>query len=91
MPIPDEETPRLAEINRRIGDLGQTLSDFRSEVRSNFSEMMRKDTYIAERDAMRDRIANLEARARTMQTTVYTAIVGAVISIITVFVTRGGT
>lgn len=89
MPIEDHEAPRLAEIGRRIHEVGQNLSDFRQEVRGNFIEMVRKDTYQAERDALKERIVALEQRARAAASLSYGAWVSVAIAIITLWVTRG--
>lgn len=90
MPVYDDEAPRLAEIGRRIAEVGQNLSDFRSEVRYNFAEMVRKETYTAERDAMRDRINSLESRAKSLQNLVYSGLATIAVSIIVFWLTRGG-
>lgn len=89
MPIEDTEAPRLAEIGRRISEMGQTLSDFRSEVRGNFIEMVRKDTYQAERDALKERIVNLEQRARSAANFSYGAWVSIAVAVVTLWITRG--
>lgn len=89
MPIEDTEAPRLAEIGRRIAEMGQTLSDFRQEVRGNFTEMVRKDTYAVERDALKDRIVALERRAASMQTLMYGSIASVVVGVITMWLMRG--
>jgi hypothetical protein len=89
VPIEDHEAPRLAEIGRRIHEVGQNLSDFRQEVRGNFIEMVRKDTYQAERDALKERIVALEQRARAAASLSYGAWVSVAIAIITLWVTRG--
>ena len=89
MPIEDHEAPRLAEIGRRITEVGQNLSDFRQEVRGNFIEMVRKDTYQAERDALKERIVALEQRARAAASLSYGAWVSVAIAIITLWITRG--
>lgn len=89
MPIEELEAPRLAEIGRQITQVGQNLSDFRSEVRVNFSEMVRKDTYSVERDALKDRIAVLERRAASMQTLMYGSLASVVVGVITMWLMRG--
>lgn len=85
----DSEAPRLAEIGRRITEVGQNLSDFRSEVRGSFIEMVRKDTYQAERDALRERIASLEQRARNVAALSSGAWVSIAVAVLTLWVTRG--
>lgn len=89
MPIEDTEAPRLAEIGRRITEMGQTLSDFRAEIRGNFIEMVRKDTYQAERDAMKERIAELERRARSTTNLIYGSLASIAVVLVTMWVARG--
>lgn len=89
MPIEDHEAPRLAEIGRRIAEVGQSLSDFRAEVRGNFVEMVRKDTYQVERDALKDRILELERRARSMTTMFYGSMFSIAVTVVTFFVLKG--
>lgn len=89
MPLHEEDVPRLSEIGRRISEVGQHMADFRSEVRSSFAEMVRKDTYHAERDALKDRIVNLEARAKTLQGLAYGAIVTLIVSVVGMWLMRG--
>lgn len=90
MPVYEDEAPRLAEIGRRIAEVGQNLSDFRNEVRVNFAEMVRKDTYAVERDALKERIQALESRAKSLQNLVYSGLATIVISVIIFWVTKGG-
>lgn len=89
MPIEDHEAPRLAEIGRRIAEVGQSLSDFRAEVRGNFVEMVRKDTYMVERDALKERIIELERRARATNNLIYGALVSVAVAVATFFILRG--
>lgn len=89
MPIEDTEAPRLAEIGRRIAEVGQNLSDFRLEVRGNFTEMVRKDTYTVERDALKDRIIVLERRATSMQNLMYGSLASVIVGVITMWLMRG--
>lgn len=90
MPFNEDEAPRLAEIGRRITEVGQNLADFRNEVRTVTSEMLRKETYHVERDAMKDRILALEARSKTMQNLIYSGLGTIIVSIVVLWVTRGG-
>ncbi len=90
MPIEDTEAPRLAEIGRRITEMGQTLSDFRSEVRGNFVELVRKDTYLAERDALKERIIELERRARSTTNLIYGSLASVAVALILMWVAKGG-
>lgn len=90
MPFNEDEAPRLAEIGRRITEVGQNLADFRNEVRTVTSEMLRKETYQVERDAMKDRILALEARSKTMQNLIYSGLVTIIVSVVVLWVTRGG-
>lgn len=90
MPLHDDEAPRLAEIGRRIAEVSQTVNDFRNEIRANFTEMVRKDLYYAERDAMRERITSLETRAKTLQGLAYGSIFTVIASLFTMWITRGG-
>lgn len=89
MPIEDHEAPRLAEIGRRITEVGQSLSDFRAEVRGNFVEMVRKDTYMVERDGLKERIIELERRGRSMANMLYGAIISIGVAVATFFILRG--
>jgi hypothetical protein len=89
MPLQDDEAPRLAEIGRRIHEVGQNLSDFRNEVRSNFSEMVRRETYVAERDALKERVVALEQRARSMQSLLYGALASIAVALVLMWITRG--
>lgn len=89
MPLEDTEAPRLAEIGRRIAEVGQSLSDFRAEVRGNFVEMVRKDTYTVERDALKERIVELERRARSTTNLIYSSLAAIMVTVITFFVLRG--
>lgn len=89
MPLHDDEAPRLAEIGRRIAEVSLTVNDFRNEVRAGFGEMVRKDLYTTERDAVKERIANLETRARTLQGLAYGSIFTVIASLFTMWVTRG--
>lgn len=91
MPVHEDEAPRLAEIGRQIAQVGQNLSDFRSEVRFNFSEMVRKETYVAERDALKERIVSLEQRSRVLQGAFIGVICTVIAAVIVAWVTRGGT
>lgn len=84
----DSEAPRLAEIGRRIVEVGQNLSDFRAEVRGSFSEMVRKDTYQAERDAIKERIGNLEQRARSSMNLLFGSMASVAVAFITLWMTR---
>lgn len=85
----DSEAPRLAEIGRRITEVGQNLSDFRAEVRGNFVEMVRKDTYQAEQSALKERITALEQRARSVAALSSGAWVSIAVAVLTLWVTRG--
>ena len=89
MPIEDTEAPRLAEIGRRISEMGQTLSDFRNEVRGNFYEVVRKDTYQAEREALKERILALEQRARSTMNLLFGSLASRAVAVITLWITRG--
>lgn len=89
MPIEDHEAPRLAEIGRRITEVGQNLSDFRNEVRGSFVEMVRKDTYQAERDALKERIVALEQRARMVASYSTGAWISIAVAVLTLWITRG--
>lgn len=89
MPIEDIEAPRLAEIGRRITEMGQTLSDFRAEVRGNFIEMVRKDTYTAERDALKERVLELERRARSTTNLIYGSLASVAVVLVTMWIARG--
>lgn len=89
MPIEDTEAPRLAEIGRRISEMGQTLSDFRAEVRGNFIDMVRKDTYQAERDALKERVLELERRARSTTNLIYGSLASIAVVLVTMWVARG--
>lgn len=89
MPIEDHEAPRLAEIGRRITEVGQNLSDFRAEVRGSFVEMVRKDTYMAERDALKERIVALEQRARMVASYSTGAWISIAVAVLTLWITRG--
>lgn len=88
MPIEELEAPRLAEIGRQITQVGQNLSDFRNEVRNNFTDLVRKDTYQAERDALKERIVSLEQRARSLSTLSASAWVSIAVAVITLWITR---
>lgn len=90
MPIEQDEAPRLAEIGRRITEMGQTLSDFRSEVRGNFIEMVRKDTYQAERDALKERVLELERRARSTTNLIYGSLASVAVVLVTMWISGGG-
>lgn len=89
VPIETDEAPRLSEIGRRIVEMGQTLSDFRAEVRGNFSEMVRKDTYMAERDALKERVLELERRARSTTNLIYGSLASIAVVLVTMWVARG--
>lgn len=89
MPIEETEAPRLAEIGRRISEMGQTLSDFRNEVRGNFYEVVRKDTYQVERDALKERVVELERRARGITNLLYSSLAAIAVTVVTFFVLRG--
>lgn len=89
MPIEEHEAPRLAEIGRRLTEVGQNISDFRLEVRGNFAEMVRKDTYTVERDALKDRITVLERRATSMQNLMYGSLASVAVGVITMWLMRG--
>lgn len=90
MPIEDTEAPRLAEIGRRITEVGQNLSDFRAEVRGSFIEMVRKDTYQAEREALKERIVELERRARSTTNLIYGSLASVAVALILMWVAKGG-
>jgi hypothetical protein len=89
VPVQDDEAPRLAEIGRRISEVGQNLSDFRSEVRVSFAEMVRRETYVAERDALKERIVALEQRAKSMQSLFYGSLASVVVAIVLMWITKG--
>lgn len=89
MPIEDTEAPRLAEIGRRIAEVGQSLSDFRAEVRGNFIDMVRKDTYQAERDALKERVLELERRARSTTNLIYGSLASVAVVLVTMWIARG--
>ena len=89
MPIEDTEAPRLAEIGRRLHEMGQVLSDFRAEVRGNFIEMVRKDTYQAERDALKERVLDLERRARSTTNLIYGSLASVAVVLVTMWIARG--
>lgn len=89
MPLHDDEAPRLAEIGRRISEVSQTMHDFRNEVRTGFTDMVRKDLYYAEQNALRERITNLETRSKTLQGLAYGSIFTVLASLFTMWVTRG--
>jgi hypothetical protein len=89
VPIEEFEAPRLAEIGRQITQVGQNLFDFRSEVRGNFADMVRKDTYSVERDSLKDRISVLERRAASMQTLMYGSLASVAVGVLTMWLMRG--
>lgn len=89
MPIEETEAPRLAEIGRRISEMGQTLSDFRNEVRLNFVEVVRKDTYQAERDALKERVLELERRARSTTNLIYGSLASVAVVLVTMWIAKG--
>lgn len=94
MPINDDEAPRLAEIGRRITEMGNTLSDFRNEMRSNMRDLVPKETYHAERDAIKERLTNLEQAARSNRNVVLgaaaTGVVSLILLILNIVIARGG-
>lgn len=91
MPVEDD-APRLSEIGRRISDVDRTLVDFRNEVRAAFHEMVRKETYLAERDALRERVTAIEQRAKSLQNLVYAGLITLIVTMIASwFIGRGGT
>ena len=49
----DDDAPRLSEIGRMIGSIDRKMDDFRQEVRTALADKVSKETYQAERDAMR--------------------------------------
>lgn len=89
MPLQDDEAPRLAEIGRRITQVGENLNDFRHEVRANLTEMVRRDLYIAERDAIKERLVALEQGRKSLQALVYGGLVAIVVSIVTMWMGKG--
>lgn len=89
MPLHEDDAPRLSEIGRRITEVGQHMADFRSEVRSSFADMVRKDTYAAEHSALKDRIVNLESRSKTLQGLAYGAIVTLIVSVVGMWLMKG--
>lgn len=93
MPVYDDEAPRLAEIARRLQEVGLNLADFRSEVRSNFGEMVRKETYQVERDNIKERVAALETRNKQMTGILYgslaTLIISIIVSVVAFWITKG--
>lgn len=94
MPIHDDEAPRLAEIGRRITEMGNTLTDFRSEMRANLRDLVPKEAYHAERDAMKERIYNLEQASRTTRGLVLSSVAAGLVSLImlvlNVVIMKGG-
>lgn len=82
MPIHDDEAPRLAEIGRRITEMGNNITDFRSEMRANLRDLVPKEAYVAERDAIKDRIYNLEQASRATRSLVLGAVASGAVSIV---------
>ena len=102
----DDEAPRLSEIGRMIGSIDRKMDDFRQEVRTALADKVSKETYIVERDALKERITSLETivasqravaeaatakRSNNLTTTIYSAVGALVVGIISAFLmTRGG-
>lgn len=82
MPLHDDEAPRLAEIGRRVTEVSMQLSDFRSEFRIMVADMVRKETYNAERAADRERIQALEQNSRSLRNLVYSCMGTIIVSIV---------
>lgn len=90
LPLHDDEAPRLAEIGRRISEVSVQLSDFRHEVRIIAAEMVRKETYVAERDALKDRILALESRSKSLQNLIYSCIGAVIVGVVSFLILGEG-
>lgn len=86
----EDDAPRLSEIGRVLQGLDRKLDDFRAEVRAQLSDKVSKEVYQAERAGLMDRIAVLEARARSMTNTIYGGLASIIVGAILFYMQNGG-
>ena len=60
----DDATPSLGEVIRII-------QDFRNEYRSSLPDLVRKDVYDSQQEALKLRVSELEAAAKSRQALLY--------------------
>jgi hypothetical protein len=89
----EDDAPRLSEIGRVLLSLDRKLDDFRAEVRAQLNDKLSREIYLAEKQALLDKIAGLnekvvalEAGARATNNRIYggisAVIVGAILAYI---------
>ena len=87
----EDEAPRLSEIGRMIQGMDRKIDDFRGEVRAALNDKVSKEVYNAERAADRERISNLESRARSTLNGLYGGFISVAVGMILFWIqTRGG-
>lgn len=67
--------PALAEIAR-------TIQDFRTEFRTTILDMVRRDVYQAEQQALRDRVAVLEQERKATRQVAWASALTAIVSVV---------
>lgn len=101
----EDDAPRLSEIGRMIGGIDRKMDDFRQEVRAALADKVSRETYVVERDTIKDRLsmvesglvalkatldADAQSRGKMITNVVYGAVGSLVVGIISAFLfTRG--
>ncbi len=86
----EDDAPRLSEIGRVLAGLDRKLDDFRAEVRLQLSDKVSKEVYIAERTAIMDKIAGLQAKASRNTNTLYGGMTSIIVGVILFWLTTRG-
>lgn len=90
MTSPDEN---LQVVVYRLDSLDKQVSDLRRHLDNKFASLnfVHKDSYSVEQLALKDRVSQLEDKARWLSRTVSGSLIAALISaLFTIFATRGG-
>jgi hypothetical protein len=74
--------PTLGEIMRRLDELAQDVKDLPLRVQEEF---VRRETYVAERRHLDDRVSRLESRSEWIVRTVGALVIGLVVGASSLF------
>jgi len=77
-----QSEPTLTEIMRRLDELSQDVKDIPIRVQEEF---VRRETYMAERRHLDDRVTRLESRSEWIVRTVGALVIGLIVGASSIF------